>query len=220
MIRNRRLISAIYVFCFVAVCILLNVILKKRTSSFWIGQVFSLISTVFVLSTYVLMNKKGEDTFLGFTLVLIGTVFFILQMIISFVLALIPFSIRVAIIIEIIPMIIYIFLALSSLLGKSVESSSNVKLEIDIRNWNEVEEMLRIALIRCDNNEIKLQLEKLIDAVHYSDPVSNDTTIVMEERIHALVVKLIEEIKDDVAVRQDCEELKQLLEERVIVHKR
>lgn len=215
--KNLKWISAIYSFILIALFLLCILVFENRPNSFWVGQVFSIIVLVFIILSFGLMGYKGADQFLGIPLVLISSVFFSVQLVISIVLAIIPFSVKNSIIIELVLMFLYMLIAICSQFAVSIEHDEDTKVADSVHDWNQIEKILRIGMARCGDMKVKQQLEKIIDEVHYSNPVSSTDTSTIEKLISELSLKVVEEIENSMIVEQICKEIKKLLEERAAI---
>ena len=59
----------------------------------------------------------------------------------------------------------------------------DVKLKKDVRRMRALQSKAASLVEQCDDSATKAVLEQLSDMLHYSDPVSNETTVALEDEL-------------------------------------
>lgn len=69
----------------------------------------------------------------------------------------------------------------------------------------------------CNDSDVKVSLEKVMDALEYCDPVGTDATAECEDRIETQISQLNDSLlngKSGVAIMRECNTIIKLIEQR------
>lgn len=198
-------------------------IVSDYTAVFWTAYIFTTIAFVtqgvmnFIFEKYDLNEK-----FLGLPLIYIGSVYFIIQLIIGIVCMMVPVSITFSILVQSIILAIYITMILTWIIAKEyiMKTDGNIKKVTNpIRTLTMEAEHLYLSQ---ENGSKKNELKKLYEAIKYSDPMSNtDEICMMDEQINTAFFSLREKIPmiTDEDVKQEIKKILVLLTKRNLMCK-
>lgn len=184
--------------------IILNVIIFtipiNKTTTFWITYVFTLIAFgMQILIWKVAFNKTEtlKSKYLGIPVIYIGILYLIIQMIalaISIIVSTIPTWI--AIIINVLIIGISMIYMITTELGKNIVKNTEQKVNQKIFYIKELQTEVEMIAQSEEDNEIKVELEKLAENIRYSDPISNERLVSIEDEISSKVSELKNATKD------------------------
>lgn len=178
---------------FVAISTVLFVIPFEMTSAFWISHAFTVISCVAQIFIWNIGFKNGESLkskFLGISIVHIGTTYLIVQSLSTVLFRFVKVQNFVSIIVSVLIFGISSVLMISSQVAKDEINrvESKVKEKADF-----------IRLIQCDvellandekDAEIKKLLEDFAENIRFSDPMSNEQLMPIENKIKDKISEL------------------------------
>ncbi|MCD7735866.1 MAG: hypothetical protein LUI07_02700 [Lachnospiraceae bacterium] len=207
--------TGIYMVIYLLALLLMCLVFKSKTTAFWLGQGFSLLSVLCVFVSYgILEGKNREASYSGLSPVILSSVYFVVQILASIYIAWASNRSRQALILELVLLAVYLVLWMAALLGKGIADKSEAHTKEQIRRMAEIEEILKDGRSGCENPETEKYLSELIEAVHYSDPVSVDSVYEPEQELMSLAGKISAETADPAAVKTDCEQFKKVLDKR------
>ena len=218
--RNRRN-DLFYIIANILFIILYNIIffvmISNRTLGFWISYVFTMGAFIIVLALELLLRRteiKSQTINLRFSFWIMMVSYEILQLVVGIVLAIIPFSIGIKIMLQC--AILFIFIVMMLILYASKERST-VNQDVQKQKVGYVNKTLFMVeqLSKRYNDDTKIVLDKLYGILRYSDPMSSIELEEMEQEIvqklNALVLNTVSDEKD---VMNKIEECIKLAEER------
>lgn len=199
---------------FVLLSVIVFLIPVLKTVPFWITYVFTVIAflmQIFIWKKVFLQEKTLKDKFLELPIVHIGVVYLILQSIILVVFTAIPtLPLRVAIVINVFVFVIFLVCTISSDVAHDEIMKVEEKVNQKVTYMKELQSEIEIIIDSEMNPKIKEALVKLADTIRYSDPMSCDDLVNVEERISDKVKELkVSEDKGKV-----IQEITLLLQER------
>lgn len=199
-----------------------------KTTTFWIAYVFTSIALiqVVVVSYLVLVSKVSlKDKFLNFSLIQISYRYFISQ----FVLGLVLFAL---VLLKLDQEYFYISI-IGMILSVGFLGFTITKLSISKLGINEVERLDKEVGNKVDfikktqltveqlaystkNATLKKEFSKLIETIRYSDPMSNESSKLLDDKIitstEQLKLNFEEKSNDDVMI--EIERINQLFQQR------
>lgn len=214
----------------VIVCVLcalynLNVFLLREnyTETFWISYGFTMVAFVIQLLLIFLAErskKQGQNVFYSLPMFIYSTIYLGVQLFVGVLCMLLPFSIKVVLITQMLLFVVFVALIMLVTFGKvsikEREDSTRVSTEY-----------IRLLTIRMENlyqierdEARKAELKKVYEAVKYSDPVSSTEDI---KEIEIKIDVLYEQIKKDLestdfeVLKSTCNKMINLLSERNLV---
>lgn len=190
-----------------------------KNDVFIVSFVFTIIA-ILSQSAILTVAFKDADTakskFYGITVAKVILIYGVLQIILSFVFMSIAELTQAWI-----PTIFYILLLGIAFIGTIAADSireeiirQDVKIEADISKMRGFQSKVSAIYSVCQNNEIKPQLEKLSEDFKYSDPVSSDALMDVENRIEMLIIQLQNSTHDTVSANGIISQLTATLVER------
>ena len=199
--------------------LLVFTIFKTRTSVFWLSYGFMTEAFVVQIISMLLAFKTAdvETAFFGIPLasfsiyylcaaLIVGAVFMIFQKA-GFVLALV---------IQVLLLAAFLIIAIIPLLARDTVQAVGENVKRNVTNLKSVLVDIEMLASSCAEPELKQALMKLADTVKYSDPMSNESVELIEQRI----MRKISELRVSMDGRQTsdalqaCEDLEQLYVER------
>ena len=164
-----------------AYLLLAFVIPFARTAVFWLALVFTLAAFGVQLYVLKLSFTKGKDArskFYGFPIARIGVVYLIVQIALSFLFMAIAKICTVWI-----AVIVFVLLLAGAAVGviaadamRDEVERQDAQLKTDVATMRALQSRAAALTSRCEDAELKADVQKLSDAFRYSDPVTNDAT--------------------------------------------
>lgn len=207
---------AIGVFTLIACAMLANF-----NAMFVVAYLFCVLALATGWYTLRLTFKKGKDAksqFYGFPILRIGAIYVVIQFAASILSMIFAKHLPVGIMLP-------AFFVLFCFAAGGLLATSATRDEIDrqdqvlkkkVSKMRELQSMSRTMLQNCEDAELKKELEKLADALRYSDPVSSDALATTESNLSACMQELQASIIDgDISsALQLCKRAQQTLIER------
>lgn len=167
----------------------------EMNTVFWISYLFSVISIV--LQLYVIKVSFGragsaKSKFYGFPILRVGIVYMLLQVAVS-----ITFMVWARVSPLWLPIVIYtLFLGVAAIgmiaadtMREEIERQDN-QIKTNVSCMRELGSAVNSLSGKCDNEEIKGNLQELADEFKYSDPVSSEALKEVEVNLKRLVEQL------------------------------
>lgn len=167
----------------------------EMNTVFWISYLFSVISIV--LQLYVIKVSFGragsaKSKFYGFPILRVGIVYMLLQVVVS-----ITFMVWARVSPLWLPIVIYtLFLGVAAIgmiaadtMREEIERQ-DIQIKMNVSCMKELGSAVDSLSGKCDNEEIKGNLQELADEFKYSDPVSSEALKEVEVNLKRLVEQL------------------------------
>lgn len=214
--KNQKFTLGIYVIAFVLYYLLSFLMIEAKGAAFWAGCAFTLIAFFGAAGTVCLAAGNQRDgIFFGLSLILVCNTYLVVQMVLSLVLMLVSPGIKVAVILELIPLALFAIAAVSSLLGRNVTESQEQRARTKIGYLQELERELAGCIERCSDESLRRQISELKESVHFSDPMSSEALADLEGQMLVLAGQMRSEIgSNPEQASQSCCQLGMLLRER------
>lgn len=204
-------------------CVMAFVIPFPKNGLFWTGFIFGLIAILGQVPIWMIAFRGAESArskFYGMPIARIGVIYMVVQLILSFIamgLAWVP-------VVPAWPFIIVslLFFAAAALgtiatdMTREEIERQDVQIKRDVSKMRELQSLGNSLVRQCDNAEVKSELQKLSDALRFSDPVSSDATADSEAELKQLLDELQNALLDgDTAgVCGLCKQAQNVLAER------
>lgn len=212
---KKSLLVSIYFFIYLFSLIIECLLFENKGEVFWICQFFSAFATILVLSTYFLVQRfLKKQLYSGIALTIVSNIYFIAQMALAFDLIINNCNVKRTVIIELIPLFIYIVIGLCIGLGKNIIDAFDRSVEKKISYLRMLEKRFYGCKLRCEDPELRNIFSALIEKIHYSDPMSPDFLENIEREMMVLSQKIANEIGDIDLAKDDCDKFEKLLAER------
>lgn len=184
----------------------------EKNSLFYSGYIFSVIS--FVVMDYAFRkNFQSKVTinsrFLNLPIIYIASIYVITQIILFYVLMVMEIPFIACLIIYIILLGFNLILLISTEAGIKVNEKLENKIQEKKNYLKDIEIDLEL-LVKKEKLENNKKLLNLIEMIKYSDPMSHDSLVLLEEEIKSKV----EELKNSKDKDNLIEEIELLLEKR------
>ena len=212
--KKRNFLSIIiYIIIFFIFNVIAFLIPTIKSTTFWIAYSFTILT--FLLQPFVwkivFSNEETiKNKFFEIPIIVISTYCFITQLIVFIFFIfflLIPYWITL--IIESLIMGTAIILLILTIIGKDVIKEIDINNKINISKIDEWKLEIEMLMLEEQDIEKKNSLEKLAEIIKYSDPISNNDLIDLENEISEKIKILKDKINQDI-----IEETKLLLIKR------
>ena len=190
-----------------------------KTATFWIGYIFGAVALALQLYTLrSVTNGDAKSRFYGFPIAKVGVVYLVVQGILS----ILEMALS-AIIAPWTGLVLNTVVLITAVIGTiTVETTRDEIIAQDHRQRSDTANMRRLQNMteglsrQSDNESVCRELEKLTEAIKYSDPVSSDGTMALEENMLVEMDQMKMALHDgDIGkVKELCRKLMALLEER------
>lgn len=176
-------------------CILAFVIPFPRGAVFWLSFVFTLLAIfaqLYVLKISFADGKSARSKFYGFPIARIGLFYLIAQLIAGFVCmalgAILPVWVAVLIFVVILGAAALGLIAADAI-REEVERQDTV-LKKNVETMRALQSLGAGLVGQCEDKALSDDLQKLSDALRFSDPVSSDSTAETEAELGKLLDEL------------------------------
>lgn len=189
-------------------------------TTFWLGYIFAVVSLVLVIGVAYMSNsseKPLQSRFYGWPILTVAGIYAMVQLVVSLL------FMAVADIPSQIAVITNVVLLGTALLGVLATGAAADKIQgIDdvvkpkVSYIKMLESDISALGSQCSDPEIRKKVADLADAVRYSDPMSADALVSLEETIRLHVSILMDDFhagRTDTASAK-CDQIMRLLDER------
>ena len=186
---KKRLLAVIFI-AFATFNLLAFVIPFQRNLIFWIAYVFAVIAILSQAFIYKIAFDKADNltrVFLGYPILRIGKFYLIIQMILSLVLMITTSFVLFPLSIAIVPCVLLlagfsVSIILSDIAREKIDNIRTGQI-VSTEFIKGLRADLQSLIPRVTDNTLKTKLEKLSDAVRFSDPVSSKGLEELENEI-------------------------------------
>ena len=168
-----------------------------RNGVFWTGFIFGVIAILAQALIWSIAFKGAESArskFYGVPIARIGTIYLIVQLILSLIAMFLAW-------VQVIPAwpFILVFLIIIGVVALDTIAADvtrdeierqDVQIKRDVSNMRELQSLGKSLTALCDDAATKEELQKLSDALVYSDPVSSEATAASEAELKRLLTEL------------------------------
>ena len=190
---------------------------------FWVGYIFGMIAILAQAPIWMIAFRGAESArskFYGIPIARIGVIYIVVQLIFSFIamgLAWVP-------VVPAWPFIIVSLLLLAAAALGTIATDitreeivrQDVQIKRDVSKMRELQSLGNSLVRQCEDAAAKAELQKLSDALRFSDPVSSDATVESETELKQLMEELQNAMLDgDTAgISGLCKQAQNVLAER------
>ena len=217
--KTGVMLGIIYLVVFAVMNMLIFFVFDEKNNVFWTSYAFVCIAfAVQIISMFLAFKAlEVEAVFFGiplaslslfyfFAAVFTGAVFMIFQ----------GAPLKLAIALQVIILAVYVVVAIVSLLARDVaqDVSDNVKVGVTAIRTMQVD--VETIMGQVTDAELKSRIRKLSETIRYSDPMSNDAVLELEEQIMQGIAELRVycESGEKEAAMQACKETELLFVQR------
>lgn len=186
--------AAVYVAVFLIYNIIVMLLFSGKNSVFWISYVFMTVSwgVNLGIALNLLRERNVEATFFGIPLLSLSVFYFFGELFISFVFMLFRThaSVKLAMAIQVIFMLLFIIMSIAALAGKNAVETINNTVETNARNIKSLAVDVQMLENQCLDRELKNELHKVYEAIRYSDPMVTDAVADLDNIISGKISEL------------------------------
>ncbi len=193
MMKNRKNAYLILAIAFVVFNVIALVIPIERTTSFWIAYAFTILAFVIQPAIWLIAFKDADTLsikFLGIPIIHIGIVYLILQLVAFTVICIIPVDSWLSVIVGIVLLGFTLIGVVAANFGKKVISGTDVKVKEKVSYIRTLQAEMELISDAEKDHSIKTELQKLTEAIRYSDPMSDYSLADIEKTISEKVSEL------------------------------
>lgn len=167
----------------------------RKTGVFWLSYIFGVVAIVaqaYVMTVAFAGQTSLKSKFYGFPVARVGIVYLVVQLILSLVCmalaAILP--IWVAILADVVVLgAAAVGLVATDTMREEIQRQDTV-LQKDVSAMRAMQSMARSLVSQCGDPALRAELEKLSEALRYSDPVSSDAVTEAEAELKGLLDEL------------------------------
>lgn len=192
-----------------------------HTATFWVGYGFGVLAILYQLYIFKLSFSAGSDAksrFYGFPIARIGVYYLIVQLIASVI------EMALAKLLPVwVPVVVNLLLLAVALIGCITVDTmrdeiirQDEALKKDVSNMREMQSLSASLVTQYSETGLKRTLEKIADEFRFSDPVSSESTLELEEDMRSQLGNIQQAIidRDFNGAQKLCRELSGSLAER------
>lgn len=204
-------------------CVMAFVIPFPKNGLFWTGFIFGVIAILGQIPIWMIAFRGAESAqskFYGMPIARIGVIYIVAQLILSVIAMCLSF-------VSVIPAWPFILVSLLMLGAAALGTIAadvtreeivrqDVQIKRDVSNMRELQSLGNSIASSCEDKSLATELQKLADALRFSDPVSSDATYESEAELKRLLDDLQTAIFDgDTSGAQGlCKRAQSVLAER------
>lgn len=164
----------------------------RKTGVFWLSYVFGVVAIaaqIYVLQVAFTGQKSLRSKFYGFPIARVGVVYLVVQLVLSLVCmalaAILPIWAVVLADVVVLGAAAVGFVATDAM-REEIQRQDTV-LKKDVSAMRAMQSMSRSLVSQCGDPSLRAELEKLSEALRYSDPVSSDALVEIEAELKGLL---------------------------------
>ena len=210
----------VYLAIFFAYNLLVFLCFKNYTPVFWISYVFMILAFLIHVGCTFSIGKSlnVKAAFFGIPLFSFSIYFVCAELFCSFVFMLFKdvVSIKIAIVVQALLLLVFIVIAVVSIMTRDVVADVDKKIKENVGNIKGLNVDVEMLIQRCKDAETTGALNKLSETIKYSDPMSNSAVATQDQMIMQYMpeLRMAFDSGDYVKVRNLCETLQLLFVER------
>lgn len=185
--------------------------------SVWISYGFIHFAYAMLLITPLLIRNSSSSSVFGYSLYSISSVYFIVEFVIGLVFIIVnPYTIKAALIIQVIIAGIYAVILLSHLIANEDTADKVEKHENEAAFIKQASMQIKALVGKSDSKKANKEIEKTFDLLHSSPSKSNNAVAPLESAILRTVAELEGTVssKDEDAIISKAREIISLAEAR------
>jgi hypothetical protein len=189
----------------------------KRGVGFWTGYGFTMAAFPVAagVGLYALGRGGIKSRFYGLPLAYLAWCYLAVQLILGFLLMLVPgIPYRAGIVLNTLFLGIFLIGLAGAGIGRGMVERIDQKIGEKVFYVKSLQADIDNLADRMVDGSLKIRLKALAEAIRYSDPMSSHHLATLEKKIEATAAALIESAADIAAASFLCDELRQLIAER------
>lgn len=189
------------------------------TATFWTAYLFTVLSFVLLAGNYVipLHGKSDKKQFYSLPVLIVSIIYWIAQILVGSIFVIFSaVSVKIAVVLEVVLLAIYLIIALFLLLGRRGIQNLDVDTKDKIVFMQLLSNDVEAIIDKSNDAAIKSRLEELKDAIQSSDPMSHTSLALVDQKISNRIADLADSASDNDTVRVGnmIDEIEQILAER------
>lgn len=219
--KNKAMVSALPAIVFIAYTVITWIMfLEDAEGVFWVSWVFSLVATVLTMAIPFWIAKKDKEVktiIQGFSVATVTTLYFVAQLVLSFVFMLMTFlPTSVVAILEVLLVATYLVFIVLSVTGINVVNNIEKVQKEKVYFVKSIAVDLDLVANKLADDASKKLVAKLAESVKYSDPMSSPALAGLESQISIKVeeLKVAADENDYEKVSTSATKIEQLFAER------
>ncbi len=191
----------------------------EKTAVFWIAYGCGLVAVLFQLYIFkISFDGDAKSRFYGFPIARVGVYYLVVQLILSIaeiaLASIIP--LWVAIIVNALMLALAVIGCVTADAMRDEIIRQDVQLKKDVSRMRELQSLAASMLAQCTDEDMKQTVKKIADELRFSDPVSSNATVELEEELKNQMADIQQAVADGDAssAKMLCEKLLSSLAER------
>ena len=191
----------------------------EKTAVFWIAYGCGLFAILFQLYIFkISFDGDAKSRFYGFPIARVGVYYLAAQLIFSIaeiaLASIIP--LWVAVIVNALLLALAVIGCVTTDAMRDEIIRQDVQLKKDVSRMRELQSMAASMLAQCTDENMKQTVKKIADELRFSDPVSSNATVELEEELKNQMADIQQAVADGDAssAKMLCEKLLSSLAER------
>lgn len=199
---------------FVILSVIAFALPTEKTGSFWIAYTFTALA--FILQIPLWKHSIGKEVpvkskFFAISAVYLGVLYLIIQIIIFAVVLLIPtIQLWLTVVICAVPLCLSLVFIISTFAGRNEIERVEAKEQGKVTFIRQLQSEVELLMLSESDPDVKAELNRLVDTIRFSDPMSNDKLHDLEAEIMSLIIGL----RDSDTKLQEVKHISRLLDER------
>ena len=191
--KTAGMIGLIYLIIFLVFNMLVFFIFKDKSGVFWMSYVFALIAfAVKIISTFLAYRAfEVEAVFFGIPLASLSMYYFFAQLFAAVVFMIFRNApTKLAFAVQVIILAVYAVVAILTLFTRDAVQDVNDNIKISTTAIKTMQADVEALRDGVSDPELKNRLRKLAETIRYSDPMSNDAVLDIEDQIMQSISEL------------------------------
>lgn len=216
--KNKVRAGIVLAVIFVVYTVLTFALPFAKTAVLWLSYLFGVIAIAaqfYVLHTAFAQGESAKSKFYGFPIAKLGALYLICQLTLGLI-----FMALAAIVPVWLPAVLYVVLLGAAAVGfvaadtmRDEVERQDSKLKTDTTLMRTLQVRAAALAERWESGQVKMRLQALAENLRYSDPVSNDATQEIEQKL-VLCLDELERVTSDEETSTILQRVEALLSER------
>ena len=158
----------------------------KMNAIFWISYIFGVIAIALQLYVFrVAFTQEGDarSKFYGIPIIKIGVTYLIVQIVVSFIemASAKAVPVWVSVIINMIVLAVAMIGCIAAETVRDEIERQDIQIKVDVNNMRTLQSMATSLVGQCSDSNLKSVIQNVADEFKFSDPVSSEQTVSIEE---------------------------------------
>ena len=191
----------------------------EKTAVFWIAYGCGLVAVLFQLYIFkISFDGDAKSRFYGFPIARVGVYYLVAQLVLSIAEIALAFIIPlwVVVIVNALLLALAVIGCVTTDAMRDEIIRQDMQLKKDVSRMRELQSLASSMLAQCMDEDIKQTVKKIADELRFSDPVSSNATVELEEELKNQMADIQQAVADGDAssAKMLCEKLLSSLAER------